>query len=307
MMKTAEIPIRDPFVLPDKTEGVYYLFGTTDHWPWDGPAQGFTCYRSRDLFEWEGPIPAFSPPPGFWATTNFWAPEVHRFNGRYYMLASFKADKRYRGTQILVADEPAGPYAPLTDGPVTPPDWQCLDGTLYVDQRGVPWIVFCHEWLQIHNGSICAMPLTSDLKQPSGRPVYLFSASEAPWGARSDWPSGDDPHKAFPTYVTDGPFLHRTARGGLLMLWSTFGKAGYAMGYARSESGDIAGPWRQTPDPLWEKDGGHGMLFRAFDGKLILTFHQPNSPPREERAVFVEVHEKGNDLFLGDALNVSVH
>jgi hypothetical protein len=122
-MKTADIQIRDPFVVPEPKENAYYLFGTTDKNCWRGPAEGFDCYRSKDLREWEGPIPAFRPPASFWATQNFWAPEVHRFGGRYYMFASFKAERRYRGTQILSSAHIAGPYAPLTDGPITPPDW----------------------------------------------------------------------------------------------------------------------------------------------------------------------------------------
>ena len=97
------------------------------------------------------------------------------------MFATFAADKRYRGTQILVADKPEGPYAPLTDGPITPPNWQCLDGTLYVDPDGAPWIVFCREWMQIHNGAMYAMQLSADLMEAVAPPVFLFNASEAPW------------------------------------------------------------------------------------------------------------------------------
>lgn len=41
-----------------------------------------------------------------------------------------------RGTQILRADKPEGPFVPLSDGPVTPADWECLDGTLYVAADG---------------------------------------------------------------------------------------------------------------------------------------------------------------------------
>lgn len=310
-MKTNEIQIRDPFVLPVPEEQYYYLFGTTDLNCWNDEATGFDCYRSRDLENWEGPIPAFRPPADFGATHNFWAPEVHRFNGRFYMFATFAADKRYRGTQILVADKPEGPYIPLTDGPITPPNWQCLDGTLYVDPDGAPWIVFCHEWMQVHNGAMHAMQLSADLKEAVAPPVFLFNASEAPWAYPSGWPaegersqfpgylSGPELNTAypFPLYITDGPFLHRTASGSLLMLWSTLGNDGYTMGLARSRFGHITGPWEQLPEPLWTEDGGHGMLFRSFDGQLYLTLHQPNNTP-EERTYFIEVEESKNLILL---------
>jgi beta-xylosidase len=292
----ADIQIRDPFVLPVKEDGAYYLFGTTDTNAWDGQGQGFDCYHSQDLVHWQGPIPAFRPPSAFWATTNFWAPEAHAYRGKYYLFASFKAPRRYRGTQILVSSTPQGPYAPMTDGPVTPPDWECLDGTLHVDSGGQPWIVFCHEWVQVHNGAICALPLSSDLTRPTGRPIYLFSASEAPWVRRPEWP---DPASGLrlPTYVTDGPFLHRTQSGVLLMLWSSFGARGYAMGLARSASGEIAGPWVQLEQPLWQEDGGHGMIFRAFDGQLYMTLHQPNQTPLE-RARLIKIEDRGDSLEL---------
>lgn len=239
MIKSTDIQIRDPFIFPEPKENCYYLFGTTDKNCWKGPGQGFDCYKSNDLAEWEGPLPAFRPIPLFWGKDNFWAPEVHFYNDKYYMLASFKAENRYRGTQILVADQVQGPYHPLTEGPITPPDWECLDGTLWVDSDENPWIVFCHEWTQVHNGGMHAMQLTPDLKHPAGRPVFLFNASEAPWGRRAEW---HEKGRSFPIYITDGPFLHRLANGRLMMIWSGFGDNGYVIGTVQSKTEKITGP-----------------------------------------------------------------
>lgn len=291
MLTLPDIQIRDPFVLPVQAEGCYYLFGSTDTNIWNGPGQGFDCYRSRDLQHWEGPIPAFRPQPDFWGTFNFWAPEAHFYQGKYYLFASFKAPNCYRATQILVSDGPAGPYRPLTDGPITPPNWECLDGTLHVDAAGRPWIVFCHEWLQVHNGAMYALPLSDDLTHAVGRPVFLFNASEAPWARQMHTPGPDVPFR-FATFVTDGPFLHRTAAGELLMVWSSMGHKGYAMGVARSTSGEVTGPWVQSDTAFWEEDGGHGMIFSAFDGRLFITLHRPNNSPME-RAHFFEIEETG--------------
>lgn len=295
-MKTCDIQIRDPYIYADQKDKTYYMFGTTDKDCWHGPGQGFDCYRSKDLNEWDGPIPAFRPSSDFWGKENFWAPEVHKFNERFYMFASFKAEKHYRATQILIANDVYGPYLPLSDEPVTPADWQCLDGTLHVDEDGSPWIVFCHEWVQIHNGSICAMRLTADLKEASGHPVFLFNASEAPWVTEPGWPQKGSRYR-FPTYVTDGPFLRRLVDGTLIMLWSSIGSKGYAMGVSRSESGQVIGPWQHSPEPIWAEDGGHGMIFETFEGQLMLTFHSPNQSP-DERAVFVDIVEQGGGIKL---------
>ncbi|MEZ4518770.1 MAG: glycoside hydrolase family 43 protein [Chloroflexota bacterium] len=295
-MKTNEIQIRDPFIYTDQDQRAYYMFGTTDQNCWRGPGQGFDCYRSVDLNEWEGPIPAFRPPSSFWGKENFWAPEVHNYNGQFYMFATFVAEDHYRATQILTAKDVSGPYVPLTADPITPANWQCLDGTLHVDEDGNPWIVFCHEWVQIHNGSVCAMRLSTDLKEAVGRPIFLFNASEAPWVRRPGWPEEGAKFR-FPTYVTDGPFLRRLSDGTLIMLWSSIGTKGYAMGVCLSETGAVLGPWQQISEPVWAEDGGHGMIFETLDERLMLTFHSPNRTP-DERAVFVEIEEEQGGIRL---------
>ncbi|MFJ6156499.1 glycoside hydrolase family 43 protein [Pseudarthrobacter sp. NPDC092184] len=290
-----DIQIRDPFVLPLPETNEYLLFGSTDPNIWSGPATGFDCYRSSDLVGWDGPVPAFRPPPGFWSQEQFWAPEVHRYQGRFFMFATFYAPGHFRGTQILSADRPEGPYTPWSNGPVTPRNWQCLDGTLHVDAGGAPWMVFCHEWKQVHDGTVTAQRLTPDLRQAEGAPVLLFSGSEAPWSRPLQVPS--TAKLEFPVYVTDGPYLHRLSNGGLIMLWSSFGDQGYAMGIARSGSGTVLGPWHQEDKPIWGTDGGHGMIARTFDGQLLLTLHQPNNSPHE-RASFHHLKELEDTVVL---------
>ncbi len=290
MLKNADIHIRDPYVLPIAAEQRYYLYGTTGPEAWTNAATGIDYYTSSDLQNWDGPFPAFRPPAGFWADRNFWAPEVHPYRGRYYMFASFKAEGARRGTQILAADGPQGPFVPLSEQPVTPRDWECLDGTLYVDANDQPWIVFCHEWVQVGDGEICAMRLSDDLVSAVGAPQVLFRASEAPWAQELN-------SKGRKGFVTDGPWMHRLASGELLMLWSSFGTGGYTIGIARSASGDISGPWQQQPEPLYVGDGGHCMTFRTFEGQLHLAFHRPNPTP-DERPYFVPLREQQSSLVI---------
>lgn len=297
-MQSNAIQIRDPFILPVKTEGLYYLYGTTDSNCWGERGVGFDAYTSRDLQEWAGPFPVFRPKPGFWADRNFWAPEVFCYNGRYLMFASFKAEGVCRGTQILVAETPAGPFTPHSNGPVTPRDWECLDGTLYLDRQGDPWLIFCHEWVQIVDGEIWAQRLDRELKKAIGAPVLLFAASSAPWcqphRRKFDGVEKDG-------FVTDGPFLYQTDGPELLLLWSSRGEEGYALGLARSADGNIRGPWRHEAEPLYQNDGGHGMVFTTFDGRLILTLHSPNKTP-EERPRFFELTEADGHLIIDQAI-----
>lgn len=280
-MKASEIRIRDPFVHPDPSTGIYYLYGTTRAGGEFGGGcgePGFDVYTSRDLADFDGPFPIFRRPEGFWAVSDFWAPEMHVFNGGFHLFATMRGpDAESRGTVILRADSPLGPFAPWSDGPVTPRGWQCLDGTLHIDENGRPWIVFCHEWCQISDGGMCARPLNDDLSAPAGDAVTLFRGSDAPWAvARGEMKN---------IFITDGPFLFRLD-GKLQMLWSGFGADGYVMGRAFSESGNVLGPWRQDPKPVFDRDGGHGMAFRDFGGTLRIALHSPNEIGKE-RPVFM--------------------
>ncbi|MCM3725739.1 glycoside hydrolase family 43 protein [Neobacillus cucumis] len=286
MLTKDDIRIRDPFILSDRDSNTYYLYGTTDENVWNGPSTGFDAYKSSDLKNWEGPYQVFRPDAEFWADQHFWAPEVFYHNDRYYMFASFKADGKCRGTQILTSNDPLGPFHPLTEEPVTPRDWECLDGTLFIDEHKNPWLIFCHEWLQVHDGEICAVRLALDFKSAIGDPIVLIKASDAKWTI---------PVRGDTDYVTDGPFIYQTQNGGLLMIWSSRSASGYAVGIARSLTGTIDGPWIHEEQPLMDEDGGHGMLFKTFKNELMLTIHAPNQTPNE-RPIFLLVEEQNGKL-----------
>ena len=286
-----EIRIRDPFVV--SSGGSYYLYGSTDQNTWRGPGTGFDVYvSSGDLNFFEGPFPVFRPPEDFWAASNFWAPEVYLYGGDWYMFASFKPKEGRRGTAVLKSGGGLmGPFMPWSVGPLTPPEWECLDGTFYLDRQLKPWMVFCHEWVQVGNGEICTLPLSGDLREAAGPPELLFRAADALWAkALRDRPSA--------SFVADGPNLYTGEDGVLVMLWSSFGEDGrYRIGAAVSESRLVTGPWRQREKPIFAEDGGHGMIFRSFEGKLYLALHSPNESPKE-RPLFLEIIDRGGgDLF----------
>ncbi|MEH7254037.1 glycoside hydrolase family 43 protein [Neobacillus niacini] len=288
MLIKNDIRIRDPFILTDEDSNCYFLYGTTDQNVWEGTGVGFDAYRSSDLENWDGPYPVFRPTSEFWGDQHFWAPEVYYYQDQYYMFASFKADGKCRGTQILVSELPLGPFSPLSEHPVTRGDWECLDGTLFIDEREEPWIIFCREWLQVQDGEMWAQRLSLDFKNAIGEPVLLFKASEAPWTV---------PVRGEKDYISDGPYLFRSLNGELQMLWSSKSNHGYAVGVALSATGDLLGPWIQDPKPLLDEDGGHAMLFRTFTGELKLALHSPNRSPNE-RPVFLSVTEQNNKLVI---------
>ena len=269
-MKCNDINIRDPFVLV--YNDTYYMYGTRGETAFQGEAFGFDVYKSKNLTDWEGPIEVFHRPEHFFSKRSYWAPEVYNRNGRFYMFATFGSGKKGLGTAVLTADSPEGPFTMWSDGYVTPRDWRCLDGTLYVSKEGKPYMVFCHEWKQVHDGTVCAVPLSEDLKKSIGAPRVLFSASQGKAFVRKF---------LFRNYVTDGPFLLRTEDGVLHMLWSTSAKTGYVEAMAHSDNQDIDGNWSVDQELLFDRDGGHGMIFRDLDGQYQLVLHDPNTPRKE--------------------------
>lgn len=285
-MRREDIRIRDPYVLP--CNGKYYLYGTgTPNAENIDIGRQFWCYVSEDLEEWSNPILCFEAPDDFWGEYNFWAPEVHQYHGKYYMFASFYAKGKNRATQALVADAPEGPFRVFGE-PLTPPEWMCLDGTLFVEDEK-PYLIFCHEWTQVGDGEIAIIPLKLDLSAPSGEARILFKASEAGWA-----------HEICPGnlkgIVTDGPWIVKENKK-LIMFWSSFHNGSYAVGMAISENGSIFGPWRHSERLLFEKDGGHGMLFEGINGKKYFTLHQPNNAPLE-RPCFFEIKETDDEYCL---------
>lgn len=273
-MKLREIHIRDPFILLNN--GKYYLYGTRCR---RGAGIGFDVYISEDLIDWSDPVEVFKKTDDFWGDRNYWAPEVHEYNGKFYMFASFKSDSRRRATEILVADKPDGMFRPHNKKSVTPEDWECLDGTFFID-GGIPYMIFCHEWVQVRDGEICAVRLSDDLTEPVGEPFILFKASEPEWALRD----ADN-------YVTDGPFLYRATSGKLVMIWSSFSVNGYVEAVAYSDNGRIDGNWIHEKGLLFADDGGHGMIFKDLNDKLRFVMHSPNKSS-EERAVMLDLTEE---------------
>ncbi|KHL25135.1 glycoside hydrolase [Croceibacterium mercuriale] len=276
-----QMPLHDPFIVADADTGTYHLFTRNEAAMTGDRRLGTMAYASRDLKHWSHPRVVFALPEGTWADGGAWAPEVHQWRGRWYLFTTFhneaaalpaepgsRRTPHRRGTLMAVADSPAGPFTLANDGePVVPASRMTLDGTLHVDAEGRPWFVYAHEWVQTTVGTIEAVPLDDDLR-PIGEPQLLFRADAADWARGQPQPQGDT------VWVTDGPQFFRTAAGTLVMLWSSYGERGYVQALARSTSGTVTGPWEQL-GPLVQRDSGHGMLFRAFDGRLMLVVHRP--------------------------------
>lgn len=280
-MKNSEINIRDPFVLP--YDGRYYMYGTRA-WNFGVKTSGFDVYIGTDLENWSDPAEVFNSEKYNLNLGVNWAPEVHEYNGFFYMFATFTQPNGLRGTYVLKSQSPMGPFVPLSDGAVTPEQWECLDGTFYIED-GKPFCVYCREHTRILDGTVCVSELKGDLSDSVGEPTELFAASS--FLKRT---ATENCHN-----VTDGPFMYKMKNGKLIMMWST-SDGNYLQCVSTSDNGSLFGRWTHLK-PLFKENGGHGMIFYAFDGTLRMALHCPNTGGLE-RPCFFTVKEIDGTLII---------
>lgn len=253
--------------------------------------KGFCVYTSNDLVTWQGPQSVFEVLADFWATDDFWAPEIHEYKGKYYLFGTFSAKGKVRTSQILVSNSLLGPFVPH-GGFIAPKDWFALDATLYVDENGSPYAVFSHEWVQCGDGEVCAVKLSDDLKNPIGEVKKLFSASQSGWAKSPTW----NPHDT-PIYVVDAPFVFKSDDQEFL-LWSSWNSEeenAYSVGVAYPQNGNVlCGNYIHKNLALPNVDSGHAMVFEDFLGKKRICFHEKNSEHGHERcAIYYLKTDKG--------------
>ncbi|GAA5198164.1 hypothetical protein GCM10023322_70920 [Rugosimonospora acidiphila] len=308
-----QMTLHDPYILPDETSHTYFLYTANSSSTSGDPAHGIMAYQSKDLIHWSVPKVVYTVPtsPDAWNDSESpWAPEVHLYDGKYYLFTTLHNPSditdpsqpgpdstrwiaTYRRASILaVADSPVGPFVDMNvKAPLTDPTFDTLDGTLYVDPTGKPYLVFANEWLQKLDGTIDALPLSNDLSTATGEPIFMWKSSDAPWykdplyGGRYTTVTDDKQlsAKQLTGDVTDGPELYTTPDGSLVSMWATYRDDTYIETQAISRTGNIAGPWEQLPPLVWG-DKGHGMVFQDFNGDMhmIMHNHMSSGTPRGE-------------------------
>lgn len=280
-ISTSKMHFRDPFIYVDTENRCYDLITTS----MENGLGELVAYTSKDLKFWKKLGVVYKAPSSYLGTKDWWAADLYKWQGSYYVFVTVSGNDIKRGTTILKAtDDVSGPYRPVLPDDelnVTPSNMDCLDGSLYVDNNGTPWIIFSHEWLECYDGEIYAQKLKKDLSGTEGAPIYLFKASDAQWSCSTGVQNGNA------CYVTDAPFIWKDEiSGNLIILWSSFSKINgtlkYAFGQAISKTGSIKGPWIQASQPLNTDDGGHAMIFKDLDGNLRISYHSPNSYVSED-------------------------
>ena len=282
-MKSFELSIRDPYVMVHND--MYYMYGTRASQTW-GYMDGFDCYTSSNLEDWDGPYEIFRKTENFFADRCYWAPECYEWNGTFYLFTTLASETIKQGVYVLKSDNPLGPFEMMHR--ITPENQACIDGTV-CEVQGKKYLVYSHTLIDEPRGSMEAMELDPVSLKAVSDSIHLFYASDVscakpvPFAKEEFNIDGD-------AYFTDGPCVLVNDDESLMMLWSSWNTGGYGVGIAYSPSGSMAGPWTHDDD-LLISDGGHGMVFTSIDeGIRFFTLHRPNDFTKE-RPTFLELEK----------------
>ena len=289
----------DPFVLPDG--GSYHVFAT-------GAQIGFFHWYSSDLvsFERDKALKKSS-----WVHSDYWAPEVYAWQGRYVMFYTGRWKKnRSLRAGVAFSGTPEGPYEDPLGEPLFDFGYAAIDGTLTVDDAGTPWLIYSRDCSENyvdgrHESHLYGVQLAEDLMSTVGDAAVL-TVPDAPWETASGeyrW--------------NEGPAVLR--HGGKYYLFYSanyYASKEYGVGVAVADA--PLGPYvKQENNPVlrWEEDAdgrvtvsgpGHNSFF-TVGGELFTAYHTHTDPsaPSGDRQLCIDragFHADGTAYICGPTL-----
>ena len=272
--------MRDCQIIEDK--GKYYLIGTSA--PFFGyrtgeANPGIKIYTSDDLLNWKYEkllIDRSKLDSTVWYLDRFWAPEIHRLNGKYYLTfnCSNESAGKYKSkglhSGIAVSDEILGDYKVITHDK---PFLRGNDLTLFEDEDRKIYA------FNNHSKIIFVTEVDMDQVKPIGDLKQCITAGDLENG---DWDG----------VSIEGAYCIK--RNGLYYLFYSSWTRGYEIGYATAAH--PLGPWtKYAGNPVYgaqneascEKYGveftgdpdnpwaavGHNEVFEGPDGRLWISCH----------------------------------
>lgn len=248
----------DPHVFTH--DGRFYAYATQG-----SGHHGFQVMESTDLVTWTHRGIAFKPP---WSEIHFWAPEVVKYRGQFYMTYSAKNPNTGRhDIGMAVAGSPLGPFehrSILVSGG----DNQAgvIDATVFFDVDNKPYLIYSEE--EPRTIALCA--LSSDLLHAGSKKVVLIRPD-------LEWEGN----------VTEAPTMVR--RDGIYYLFYSGGwyqstktsKIKYAVAYATAKS--LEGPYTKNPEPILQSapgevwGPGHQCVVEVTPGDWWMIYHGWNN------------------------------
>lgn len=167
--------IGDPFILK-ASDNTYYLYCTS-------AANGYYCWKSKDLVNWTGKKLCYTKKSDSWCTDSFWAPEVVEYNNKYYMYyTATNTDKSLR-IGVALSDSPDGPFVDVRNSPLFDLGYAAIDANVLVDSDGSKYLYFSRDCSEnetggIRKSEIYGVPLSDDMLSIEGEPVLLITPTQ---------------------------------------------------------------------------------------------------------------------------------
>ena len=270
-----EITFADPTIYAEN--GKFYLAGTRG-----GSPAGFVMLESTNLTDWQ--LSTSNPTgmilkkgDGSYGEGGFWAPQIFKDNGQYYM--TYTADEH-----VAIAGSPTlnGKYTQNVIGSIDP-DVKNIDSYLFKDDNGKYYLYH----VRFNNGNfIWVAEFNMATGRIDKRTLKQCLTKTQSWEATPAYPSNT---------IMEGPTVIK--RNGIYYLFYSanhFQSIDYAVGYATATS--PLGPWtKNANNPIIhrsivnENGSGHGDIFFNSDGDPFYVYHvhqnESTVAPRKTRIV----------------------
>lgn len=280
MITTKITGIGDPFILLHN--GTYYMYATS-------AKDGFLLWTSENLCDWTEGGYCYKDSP--WGECDFWAPEVHERNGKFYLVYTARWKKNHSlRIGMAISDSPEGPFKDLKDEPLFDYGYAAIDATLFRDgeKEYFYYVRDCSENVVngVHTSEIYACGISEDYTALVGEPKKI------------SLPDLDWEHKSGPEWLwNEGPaLLKREGKYYLNYSANCYATRDYSVGCSESDS--PLGPFVKYDAPIltYKQDvysgPGHNCFFVGKDGKLYTAFHvhtDYEKPSGNRRACIAEV------------------
>ena len=254
--------LADPFIFVDKTDSVYYIYGTST------PAKGFKAYASPDLERWilmDGKASEgfalhknnvmVSSGGTVYSDDKFWAPELYKVGERYLMYYSASEH-----VYVAEAYSPLGPFTQTTTG--FTPNAKGIDNSIFIDEDGKAYMY----WVRFDNGNVIYCARMNDKLNQVDLSTLTFC-----FRATQSW-------ELMQGKINEGPAVFKHS-GLYYMVYSGnhYENQGYGVGVATATS--PMGPWTKYADnPILCKPGslvgtGHCSVLTDLNGNMKMVFH----------------------------------
>ena len=242
----------DPSIIYEN--GTYYLFATTG-------GNGVRYYSSTDMTNWKDTgyiIDKQTFNGGSQKNFNaFWAPEVFKYNGKYYLLYSGGTTSNWNiQLYLAVSNSMTGPWTYYTKIPLDKYAILNIDGTVLIENNKV--------YLYYHaKNEIYGVELSSDLKSLVSEPKVLFYPNQS-WAKHSTPPLNEGPA----IIKNNGKYYLMYSANDYYTKW-------YGVGFAVSNSplGPFSDVSINTPLLSSSNGPGHNSIF-TIDGKnYYIVYH----------------------------------